>query len=107
MVFGVSGLRDRVEGLGLRDQSVEVSLLHKAIRLQYGVAALARLFVLSLLDTSLSLSLVREREEACAGVYEGGKRRSLGECRGIDARQSVRPHPDSSIHILLRHFDKT
>ena len=30
----------------------------------------------------------------------------LGKCRGIDARQSLRLH-GGSIHVVLRHFDKT
>ena len=35
-----------------------------------------------------------------------GMHSRLGKCRGIDARQSLRLH-GGSIHVVLRHFDKT
>ena len=42
----------------------------------------------------------KEEEEEEAYSYR------LGKCRGIDARQSLRLH-GGSIHVVLRHFDKT
>ena len=36
----------------------------------------------------------------------GREERSLVICKGVDARQRMRPHPDS-MHNLLRHSEKT
>ena len=38
---------------------------------------------------------------------QGGKRRSLGECRGIDARKRVYAHPDSMKNeVLIKRDNK-
>ena len=50
-----------------------------------------------------------EEEEEEEGLFRRRRKlihSRLGKCRGIDARQSLRLH-GGSIHVVLRHFDKT